>query len=405
MKEKIIFHIDVNNAFLSWTAVYLLKEGYKEDIRNIPSIIGGDEKARRGIVLAKSPIAKKYGVITAETIYQAKKKCPTLKTFPPNYEWYSKKSQELFDYLSQYSPLIEKFSIDECFIDMTGTNYLYSDIEKLAYKIKDEIKTRFGYTVNVGIANNKLCAKMASDFEKPNKVHTLYKNEIEKKLWPLNVGELFMCGKATTKLLNEMNIFTIKDLAYANQKALEKKFKLQAKHLKESAWGIDYSKVEPKNEKNTSISTTQTLEFDCTDEVKLKEILLQQTEQVTRQLRLKKQYARTVAVIFKNKDFKTYSAQAKLTSVSNNMKQIYKLALKIFEKSYQQEPIRLIGIRLADLSENEQEQLTLFEEDRKDNIEENKIQSTIDQLNEKFGYGLIMPASFQLIANKKDTKK
>ena len=408
MNERIIFHIDVNNAFLSWTAVYLLKNGYKIDIRKIPSIIGGDEKTRRGIVLAESPVAKKYGIVTAETIYQAKRKCPSLKMYPPNYEWYAKKSKELFDYLSQYSPLIEKFSIDECFIDMTGTNYLYNDVEEFAHEIKDEIRKKFGYTVNIGIANNKLCAKMASDFEKPDKVHTLYKSEIEKKMWPLNVGDLFMCGKATTKALNEMKIFTIKDLAYSNQKLLEKKFKSQAKYLKEAAWGIDNSKVEPRKEKNTSISTTHTLEYDCSDEIKLKNILLRQTDQVTRRLRQKKQYAKTVAVIYKNKYFKSYSAQAKLPKASNNTKDIYKLVVEIFEKSYLKEAVRLIGIRLADLCDNELEQISLFDNDNKNTVKEDKIQSTIDTLNQKFGYGLIMPASFQVIANidkEKVTKK
>ena len=161
MKERIVFHIDVNNAFLSWTAVKLLKEGYKEDIRKIPSVIAGEEKERRGIVLAKSPIAKKYHIVTAENLYQARKKCPSLKVFVPDYKWYSEKSKELFTYLSQYSPTMEQFSIDECFMDMTGTNYLYKDYQKLAYYIKDDIKKRFGYTVNIGIGNNKLCAKMA----------------------------------------------------------------------------------------------------------------------------------------------------------------------------------------------------------------------------------------------------
>ena len=161
MDERIIFHIDVNNAFLSWTAVKLLNEGLSQDIRNIPSIIAGSEKERHGIVLAKSTIAKKYNIKTAETVYQAQKKCPNIKIFPPDYQWYLKKSQELFEYLAQYSPTIEQFSIDECFIDMTGTKYLYKNYIELAYKIKKEIKEQFGYTVNIGVANNKLCAKMA----------------------------------------------------------------------------------------------------------------------------------------------------------------------------------------------------------------------------------------------------
>lgn len=404
MKEKIIFHIDVNNAFLSWSAVYLLKNGYRCDIRKIPSVIGGDEKQRRGIVLAKSPIAKKYGIKTAETLYEAKRKCPAVQIFKPNHKWYSEKSSELFAYLSNYSPVLEKFSIDECFIDMTGTNYLYKDYEKLAYEIKEDIKKKFGYTVNIGIANNKLCAKMASDFEKPDKVHTLYKDEIKEKLWPLDVGDLFMCGKKSKEILNNMKIFTIKDLAYANEKLLEKKFKSQAKYLKEASWGIDLSKVEPKNSKNTSISISETLPFDMTDTDKLKSILFRQTEEVTRQLRGKKKFARTVAVIYKNKDFKNYSAQAKLQNESNNMKDIYKLVVEIFEKSYKKDPIRLIGIRLADLKSSKDLQLTLFDEEKKETEKESEIQKTIDNINEKFGNVLIAPASLKMIGTKKNKK-
>ena len=195
--ERIILHIDVNNAFLSWTAVKLLKEGYKTDIREIPSVIAGDEDTRHGIVLAKSPVAKKMGIKTAETLYQARKKCPNLQTFQADRKYYKEMSNKMFEYISKFSPTIEKFSIDECFVDLTGTHYLYNNIIELAYKIKDEIYKKFGFTVNIGIANNKLCAKMASDFEKPNKVHTLFNNEIPSKMWPLPIEELFMVGKKT----------------------------------------------------------------------------------------------------------------------------------------------------------------------------------------------------------------
>ena len=221
MSERIIFHIDVNNAFLSWTAVYLLKNGYKKDIRNIPSVIGGEEHSRHGIVLAKSPVAKKLGVVSAEPIYMAKKKCKNLEVYPPQYKYYYEKSCELMEYLSKYSPKLEQYSVDECFLDMTGMNYMYKDLEELAYKIKDEVKEKFGYTVNVGIGNNKLCAKMASDFLKPDRVHTLYKDEVVSKLWPLDVGDLFMCGKSTKKELNKLSIYTIGDLAKKDLKFLE----------------------------------------------------------------------------------------------------------------------------------------------------------------------------------------
>ena len=405
MKERIIFHIDVNNAFLSWTAVYLLKNGYKQDIRNIPSIIGGDEKQRHGIVLAKSPIAKKFGIVTAETIYSAKKKCPSLQMFPPNYEWYSKCSKELFNYLKQYSPNLEQFSIDECFIEMTGTNYLYKNHIELAHKIKEDVKKLFGFTVNIGIGNNKLCAKMASDFEKPDKVHTLFKDEIASKMWPLDVGELFMVGKKTKEELNKMNIFTIKDLANTSERMLERKFKSQAKYLKEAAWGIDNSKVTERSSKRESISTTETLNHDYTDEDKLKEILFRQADDVARQLRKQGEYANTVAVIFKNNQFKNYSAQAKLKLPSNSTKKIYELAIKIFDENYKKDPIRLIGIRLADFQTKKEEQISLFEEkESTETVENEEIQRTIDKINNKFGKSLVTPASLKMIRNEKSKK-
>ena len=404
MKERIIFHVDVNNAFLSWTAVLLLKKGYPIDIREIPSIIGGSETERRGIVLAKSPVAKRFGIKTAETIYQAKRKCHNLKVFPPNYHWYYEQSTKLFEYLSQYSPVLEKFSIDECFIDMTGTNYLYKDYYQLAIKIIEEIKEKFGFTVNVGIGNNKLCAKMASDFEKPDKVHTLLKEEVEEKLWPLNVGDLFMVGKRTTEELNKLNIFTIKDLAMASDKILERQFKNQARYLKEAAWGIDNTKVEPRSSKTTSISTTETLTHDYTDEEKLKDILFRQTEDVTRELRKQKQYAKTVAVIYKNNSFRNYSAQSKLPYPTNSTKEIYKLVIEIFNKSYKKDPIRLIGVRLADLQETKERQLTLFEENTIEEDQEEEIQKTIDDINQKFGKSIVAPASLKIIGNPKSKR-
>lgn len=398
MKERIIFHIDVNNAFLSWTAVDLLKNGYQQDIRKIPAIIAGDEEKRRGIVLAKSPIAKKFGVKTAETIYQAKKKCPSLQIFPPNFRIYYQQSKNLVNYLKQYTPIMEQYSIDECFLDMTGTSYLYNNYIELAYKIKNDIKKMYGFTVNIGIGNNKLCAKMASDFEKPDKVHTLFQNEIKDKLWPLDVGDLFMCGRKSKEVLNSMNIYTIKDLAHADEKQLERHFKSQAKYLKEAAWGVDFSKVEEKSSKNQSISISETLPFDMSDEEKIKEILFRQTQEVTRELRMKKLYVKTVAVIYKSKDFTSSSAQTKLSNPTDDTKEIYTKVIEVFEESFKKEPIRLIGVRLADLKSTKEKQLSLFEINNEDsNNNDESIQKTMDKINEKFGKSLVAPASLKII--------
>ena len=403
MKDRIIFHIDVNNAFLSWTAIYLLNKGYKKDIRKISSVIGGDEKTRRGIVLAKSPVAKKYGIVTAETLYSARKKCKHLEVYPPNYMWYYKKSKELMNYLSTFSPLQEQISVDECFLDMSGMSYIYDDLIKLAHHIKDEIKENFGYTVNIGIANNKLCAKMASDFEKPDKVHTLFMEEIEEKLWPLDVKDLYMCGKSTTRELYKLNIHTIGELAKLDEKFLEKHFKAHGKYLYKAARGIDDSKVEIHETKNPSISTTETLPYNYTDEVKLKEIIFKQVEELCRELRSKKLYVKTIGVIFKNSNFNSYSAQETLENATDNTKEILKVAYKVFEKTYKQDEIRLIGVRFANLMNNRNEQVSLF--DKEENLDQTAdIQKTVDEINNKFGKSVVKPASLKVIGEAR-TKK
>jgi len=395
--ERIIFHIDVNNAFLSWTAVNLLKKGYKQDIRKIPSIIGGDESKRHGIVLAKSPVAKKMGIVTAETIYSAKKKCKNLQMFEPDFKLYNEQSNLMYEYLTQYTPNIERFSVDECFLDMTGTNLIYKDYVELAYHIKDEIKEKYGFTVNVGIANNKLCAKMASDFEKPDKVHTLFQNEIEQKLWPLPVGELFMVGKKTAAILNKYNIKIIKDLATANMSLLKDHFKNQAQFLKDSANGIDYSEVISKSTKCTSISTTETLPYDYKDINKLKEILFIQAEEVSRRLRKQQEYASTVAVIYKNNLFENYTRQTKMAKQTNQTIDIYNEAINILESTWKRDPIRLIGIRISGFSEKKEEQISLFDINMEETDKNEDFQNIIDSINDKFGKNSVVPASIKKI--------
>ena len=395
IEKRIIFHIDVNNAFLSWSAVKLLNSGYKVDIRKIPSIIGGDESKRRGIVLAKSPIAKKYGIKTAETLYSARKKCPKLKVFSPDYEWYYKQSRLFHNYLKQYSPNILKYSVDEAFIDFTGTKYMYNDYTKLAYKIKDDIKSKFGFTVNVGIANNMLCAKMASDFQKPDRVHTLFRDEVKTKMWPLPIEDLFMVGKSSSKILRTIGINTIGDLANCDIRILKKHFKNQAQFLLDSANGIDYSKVEKSISKTESISTTETLIKDISDKEELKDILFRQTDDVSRQLRKKEKYCNVVAIIYKNNNFESYTKQIKLDNATNDTNEIYIVVLHLLNISFRGEPIRLIGVRLADLSSDRVEQISLFDKEIKKDSTSADFQKVVDSLNSKFGSNSVIPASMK----------
>lgn len=390
--ERIIFHIDVNNAFLSWSAVKLLDEGYKTDIRKIPSIIGGDESSRHGIVLAKSPIAKKYGIKTAETIYSARKKCQNLKVFSPDMEYYKKMSKKMIDYISNYSPDLEQFSIDECFLDLTGTTYLYDNILSLAYKIKDEINEKFGFTVNIGIGNNKLCAKMASDFEKPNKVHTLYKNEIESKMWPLPIEDLFMVGKKTAIKLKKMGFYTIGDVAKSDCNRLIREFKSFGNTIYEMANGIDNSIVDSTISQNKSISTSLTLSKDTDDISVLKKVLLKQVDEIGRALRKKNLYATVVAVTFKTSDFVSFSKQCSTDFPINSNDAIYDKVINLLYKSWNFEKIRNIGIRISGFTDKRVAQTSLFESENND-IANEKIQAVLDSIKDKYGSDIINPAS------------
>ena len=200
-KDSIVFHIDVNSAFLSWEAVNRAKKGMEPDLRTIPSAIGGDMAKRHGVILAKSIPAKQYNVRTGESIMEARKKCPNLLIISPNHKLYKKYSNAFMDILREYTPDVEQFSIDEAFMDMTGTQLLFGEPIAAANQIKDRIKKELGFTVNVGISSNKLLAKMASDFQKPDLVHTLFPDEIRTKMWGLPVSDLFFVGRVTTKKL------------------------------------------------------------------------------------------------------------------------------------------------------------------------------------------------------------
>ena len=389
--ERQILHVDVNNAFLSWTALDMLKHGSEIDIRDIPAVIGGDESKRSGIVLAKSTKAKECGVKTAETIYQARIKCPGLKVFPSNFKVYRQFSNQLYQLLLEYTDKIERFSIDECFLDMT--HYLMNDtLLNKGKEINRRVKEELGFTVNVGVAHNKLLAKMASDFTKPDRVHTLFENEIPSKMWILPVSELFMLGKRTVPKLYNMQIKTIGDLAKTNKKVLQDKFGKHGIIMWEYANGMDNSEVKYQKEKPKGIGNSVTLPEDISNIEKLEEILLALTEQVTYRLRKQKMLARVVNVQLRNKDFVDTSHQRKLPNATASTKEIFMYAKELLEQMYRKgTPIRLIGVRVDDLTDTEEMQISLFQDEVK-NQKQEKLDKTIDQLKEKYGYNFITRA-------------
>lgn len=387
MKERIILHIDANNAFLSWTAVNMLNKGSKIDIRNRYAIIGGSEKERKGIVLAKSNLCKKKGVVTAEPIFQARKKCPYLEVYPPNYEVYKYYSNKMYNYLLNYTNIIERYSIDECFLDYTDLTVMFGPPEKTAYKIKEDIKKLFGFTVNVGIGNNKLCAKMASDFEKPDKVHTLYSNEIKEKMWPLPVSDLFMIGKSSSRRLNELGILTIQDLALTDPNYLYKYFKNRANQMIESANGIDNSKVEYEYTDPKSISSSTSFAYNYKTKEEIYPIIKSLSKEITTKLKEKKMYTKSVSIWIKYTDFTKVSKQITLTNSTNELEYIYMHAIKLFNSIWNEESIRALCVGISTLSKTNDIQLNLFSHKKikeTPKITNEKLDKVINELNTKY---------------------
>ena len=399
--DNIIMHIDVNNAFLSWSAIDLLNNGYDIDIRNIEAIIGGDEKMRHGIVLAKSMPAKRKGVKTAETLRDAKRKCPNLSIYPPNYKWYQYMSDSLFKLISNYTPDIEKLSIDECFIDYTKVKKLYGDPIKFAYKLKKEIKTKLGFTVNIGIANNKLCAKMASDFLKPDRVHTLFSDEVVNKMYPLPIEELYGVGKSSSKKLRELKINTIGDLARTNPEYLSKYFKNQAIKIIQSARGIDNSIVVSERPESTSISNSTTTNYNLTTIEEINKVLFSLVENVCISLRSSNRYAYVIGVQLKDKFFKSYSHQQKLKNATNSTSEAYEISKKLAKEMWNEEGIRLVGVSLSNLVNDNNHQISLFEDINKKESNQ-KLDEVVDKLKKTYGNKIINKAS--LLDNKINKK-
>ena len=381
-------HIDVNNAFLSWTAIYLIKNGVKEDIRLIPAVIGGDEATRHGVVLAKSNIAKQFGIKTGETIYQAKKKCPQIRIFPTKHEIYKEYSDKLYNLLLNYTDRIERYSIDECFIDFSDIIKNKKDFMKLAIELSRKIKKELFFTVNIGLSDNKILAKMASDFEKPDKIHTLYKGEIEDKMWNLPIEELFMVGKKSAVKLKSIGIIKIKDLALSNKKVLIKRFGKFGATIWENANGLNNEEVIYQDESPKSIGNSITLKKDCTDIDELNKVLLTLSEKVGYRLRKSKLKAYTIGIQLKTSQFIIFSHQKKLQNPTNNTHEIYIEAKELLEKLYKNQTIRLVGIRLDNLTDNEFNQISMFEQTIKK--EKNaKLDNVIDNIKDKYGYNSI----------------
>ena len=390
--NRLIFHIDVNSAFLSWESVRRVKQGLL-DLRNVPACIGGDPQKRTGIVVAKSIPAKKYGVQTGEPVAMALRKCPDLVIVKSDFELYIKCSRAFKEICASYAPVMESFSIDEVFLDMTGTSLIYPDPIKTAHEIKDKIRKELGFTVNVGISTNKLLAKMASDFEKPDKVHTLFPDEIPTKMWPLPVRDLLFLGKASEKKLTGAGICTIGDMAHAKEREIQALLGNKAGHqLWQYACGIDDSPVRAQPEEAKGFSVETTFNDDIVSVEQVLPILLEQCDIVATRMRRKEKKCTSVSVTFRTLDFRNKSHQTTLANATDLTDEIYKNAKRLFVESWKGEPLRLIGVALTNLKDESFEQLSLFEDNEKKE-RRRKLDATMDEIRRKYGNDKIKRAS------------
>ena len=392
--KNIIFHIDVNSAFLSWEAVYrLFHRGGSLDLREIPSAVGGDVNLRHGIILAKSIPAKDYGIKTGETIPEAKRKYPNLVLVPPNYSLYEQCSGAFMDILREYSDVVEQYSIDESFLDMTTTCHLFGTPEGTAMQLKDRIRDELGFTVNIGVSSNKLLAKMASDFQKPDRVHTLYPEEIPQKMWPLPVSDLFFVGRATAKKLFSVGIRTIGELAAADPAWLKSILKKHGEVIWGFANGVDLSPVLETPAPNKGYGNSTTLSRDVTDREEADRVLLALSETVAIRLRADHVQAEVVSVGIKYSDLSYVSHQKVLGASTDLTVEICRAARELFAELWNHRPVRLLGVHTSRVRRDDfSRQMSFF-----DKVDYGKLAGmdrTVDAIRERYGCDAVMRAAF-----------
>ncbi|MCI8525906.1 MAG: DNA polymerase IV [Oscillospiraceae bacterium] len=391
----VIFHVDVNSAFLSWTAAYrVLVLGETEDLREIPAAVCGDQEERHGIVLAKSLPAKRLGVRTGEPLFQARRKCPSLRVVPPDYELYVQASRRLIALLREVSPAVEQFSVDEAWADMSGTAGLHGSPVAAACALKDRIRNQLGFTVNIGVSSNKLLAKMAGDFEKPDKVHTLFSEEIPAKLWPLPVRGLFSVGPATEGKLRRYGIATIGDLAHTDPAFLRGKLGKNGERLWHMANGRCVDPVRPVPARNKGYGHSVTTAGDVTDRAAARRVLLSLCETVGMRMRRDGQRGMCVAVQLRTAQFVDFSHQLQLDSATNVTAELYRAACAALDEAWpERPPLRQLGVQVSRLrTDGVYRQYSIFDGARYDRLE--KVDAAVDALREKFGEEAVFRARF-----------
>ena len=397
MQPRVIFHVDANSAFLSWTAAYRVRVlGEPLDLREVPSVIAGDKASRHSIILAKSTPAKKYGIKTGEPLFQALEKCPELIVAPPDYGLYVEASRHFVQMLRQFSPIVQQYSIDEAWVDMTGTQRIFGSPRLAAEKMRQMIWDELGFTVNVGISSNKLLAKMAGDFEKPNKVHTLFPEEMESKMWPLPVRDLFLVGNATERKLKGLGIYTIGDLAGADLSVIKKRLGKHGETIWHYANGRNAEMVTPEPEENKGYGNSTTTPEDVLTHEHGHQVLLSQCETVAMRMRQDGKNGSCISIHLRTNEFKHFSHQALLHGATNITSEIFEAACRIFDEAWDGEtPLRQLGVQVTRLSSEPYQQYDFFSGISPVQYEKKlRLDETVDSLRDKFGEDIIRRAKF-----------
>ena len=397
MQKRVIFHVDANSAFLSWSAAYRIKVlGETEDLRDVPSVVAGDKESRHSIILAKSGPAKKFGIQTGEPLFQALEKCPQLKVVPPDYPLYVEASRHFVEMLRQFSPQVQQYSIDEAWVDMTGTQRLWGSPRLAAEQMRKRIWEELGFTVNVGISSNKLLAKMAGDFEKPNKVHTLFPEEMEKKMWPLPVRDLFLVGSATERKLKQFGIYTIGDLAQADIGLLKRRLGKHGETIWHYANGRNAEMVTPEPAENKGYGNSVTTAEDVVTYDQAHQVLLSLCETVASRMRQDDKCGRCISVHLRTNAFHHFSHQSVLSGATNITSQIFEAACRVFDEAWDGEtPLRQLGVQMTRLSDEPYQQYDLFSGLSPQQYEKKlRLDETVDALRDKFGEDIIRRAKF-----------
>lgn len=391
---RYVFHIDVNSAFLSWSAAYRTGVmGQQPDLRTVPSIVGGDQESRHGIVLAKSTPAKQYGIMTGETILSARKKCPGLVVIPPDYHLYVGASRALMELLGTYSDEVTQYSIDEAWAVFDGFEGMYGPMISFAEDLKAEICRELGFTVNIGISTNRLLSKVAGELKKPDRVNTLFIEEIEQKMWPLPVRAMFGIGAATEKKLHRLGIFTLGDLAKADLSMLRSHLKKYGEILWRYANGMEMESYIFEHEANKGYGNSMTAPSDVTDREYGHQILLSLCETVGMRLREDGVRALVVSVHLKTFEFEYAGRQRQLFSATNVTEEIYREAVRLFDELWDGKvPLRQLGVSTGRIVKDCGRQYNLFDMEKYDRLE--KVDRAVDAIRRKYGEDAVMRACF-----------